>query len=241
MANREFFLTYQPQLDLLSGHVAGFEALVRWRRSDGSVVLPDHFIEMMERHGLIRTLGSWVLSEAVAQLAEWRRTRESLTIAVNVSPRQLRDPFFAERVRVALAQHDLPAAALCLEVTETSMMDLDEPPQATMRQLAELGCRIAIDDFGTGFASLQSLTRLPVSVVKIDRAFVAGMLHEPASAVIVRAVIEMAQALGVEAVAEGIETEEQVDRLRALGCPSGQGFLFSPALGVAEASALLRP
>jgi diguanylate cyclase (GGDEF)-like protein len=223
----EFELHYQSQIDLQSGRMFGLEALVRWRRQ-GELVPPLDFIPLAERSGLIVPLGRWVLGEACRQAAAWLAdgTIEPDTLmSVNLSQVQLTHADLVQDVAGALARHDLPAAALCLEITESAIMLDPVRANETLAALKRLGVKLAIDDFGTGYSSLSHLKHLmPVDILKIDRSFVAGLGQGVEDAAIVDAVIELASRLNLTTVAEGIEEHGQAERLRRMRCAVGQGF-----------------
>ncbi|MGI9624921.1 MAG: putative bifunctional diguanylate cyclase/phosphodiesterase [Acidimicrobiales bacterium] len=232
-------LFYQPEVDLKTGQAVGVEALVRWPHPVLGVVPADRFVEIAEVTGMAAELGRWVLAEACATLAEWIQTRD-LTMKVNVSARQLANRELAEEVAAVLVNSGIKPGNLCLEITETSVMtDLDRS-LVVLRQLTELGLQLAIDDFGTGFSSLAYLKDLPVDVLKIDRALVSDVAVDPAAKAILEGILTMAQSLGLEVVAEGVETEAQRRELLQLGCRRAQGHLFSSPLDRASAKAWLR-
>lgn len=226
-----FEVHYQPEISLATGELAGFEALVRWRHPERGLVPPDEFIGVAEESGLIGRLGCFVLEEACAALGSWLELapERALTVAVNVSAQQLADRGFPEVVRATLADTAVPAARLCLEVTESALLDTDVADEA-LRTLKQIGVLIAIDDFGTGYSSLSRLKRSPVDFLKIDRSFVGGIGIDPEDDVIVTTVSSLAHSLGLEVVAEGIETTEQLQRLAQLGCQLGQGYLWERAV-----------
>lgn len=229
---------FQPQFDLVSGRLTGFEALARWHDPERGCVPPDQFIGVAEESGLIARLGSGVLADACRALAEWSSlgaTGQALTVSVNVSPRQLADPHFANLVRGIVGDAGVDPARICLEVTESALLEIDSAADA-LRRLKEVGVLIAIDDFGTGFSSLSRLRTFPVDLLKIDRGFVAGMTETPADRIIVTSVIGLAHSLGLELVAEGIEEQAQLDLLAAEGCETGQGFFWSPAVPLGAAT-----
>ncbi len=244
--DHEFELYYQPIIDLRSGSVAGLEALVRWHHPERGLVLPTEFIPIAEETGLIVALGRWVIDAACAQLAAWGRSgrppgplHEHLSVWVNLSARQLQEPDFVETIAGALASSGIRPDRLTLEITESALMaDLDQSA-ATLHRLRALGVRLAIDDFGTGYSSLSYLERLPVEVLKMDRSFTAAIGHGRDVPVLVRSIVKLGQTLHMEVLAEGIETAEQLARLRAIDCRLGQGFHFSPALPADEVIELL--
>jgi diguanylate cyclase (GGDEF)-like protein/PAS domain S-box-containing protein len=235
LQENEFGLQYQPIVRLRSGAMVGAEALIRWQRADGSAISPGEFIPVAEGSGLIVPLGRWVLATATQQVAAWnRRRREPLFVSVNISARQFRDPRLVEVVRETLAAARLDPAMLKLEITETAMMQDVEAGMRCVAALKALGIRLAIDDFGTGYSSLAYLKRFPIDALKIDRSFVRGLPDDEDSAAICGAVIDMAHRLGIEVVAEGVETPEQMQHLARWGCDMAQGYLFGRPLGAED-------
>ena len=236
----EFCVHYQPTVALDTGQVQGLEALIRWQHPDRGLVAPQDFVGLAEETGLIVPIGRWVLDEACSQLARWRELRRDrgdrvpLTMAVNLSARQLVHDDLSREVAGALAVNGIPAQSLVLELTESLVVGEDERTVEAFARLRELGIRLAIDDFGTGYASLASLKHFPADVLKIDRAFVAGLGRDSVDTPIVAAVIGLAHELGLVAVAEGVETHRQVQVLRRLGCDYAQGHLFSRAVTPGE-------
>jgi EAL domain-containing protein (putative c-di-GMP-specific phosphodiesterase class I) len=229
-------VVYQPIVSWPERRIVGFEALARWRRDDEDVA-PDEFIAIAEDSGLIVPLGEFVLDEACRQLV-WLREHmegaEAAFVSVNLSPRQLRSSDVVDVVAETLERHGLSGEALYLEITEGVMMGDAIAAAAAMAGLGALGVRLSVDDFGTGFSSLAYLKRFPVDVVKIDRSFVSDLGRTSTDESLVAAIVRMSSALGLVTVAEGVETEEQALRLAALGCHQMQGYLFSPAVPVAE-------
>jgi len=223
----EFELYYQPRADLISGAVTGVEALLRWRRSDGTIVSPDQFIGVLEDTGLIVRVGRWVLHSALLQLRAWQEQGlPLLSMSVNLSARQFRDSGLVASVKGALDRSGVQAEWLELELTESMLMD-GETHRHTLDQLAEAGVRVAIDDFGTGYSSLSYLKRLRVDTLKVDRSFVQGLPDNPEDAAISTAVIALGRSLGLRVVAEGVETRAQRSFLRRQGCDEIQGYLLS--------------
>jgi diguanylate cyclase (GGDEF)-like protein/PAS domain S-box-containing protein len=236
----ELRLHYQPEIDLASGAVVGFEALVRWEHPARGLLQPGSFIPLAEETGLVVPIGEWVLREACAESARWARPGEPpLTLSVNLSVRQLAQPDLVSTVRRALAETGTDPATVCLEITESAVMESGAATTAQLRALKSLGVRLAIDDFGTGYSSLAHLRRFPVDVLKIDRTFVDGLGREPQDTSIAAAVISLAHALELVTVAEGIETAEQLEVLTGLGCDLGQGYLFARPQPPDAAAALI--
>ncbi|MEO7836179.1 MAG: EAL domain-containing protein [Acidimicrobiales bacterium] len=234
----ELFLRYHPQVDLRTGAVTAMEALVRWNHPVRGEIPPSDFITLAEESSLIVPLGAWVLKQACLQAARWGQEsllHEPLRMAVNVSPRQLADPRFVTLVSSALTDSGILPSQLELEITESILISDTGPAITALTSLRRLGVSIAIDDFGTGYSSLSYLRRFPIDRLKLDQAFVAGIGHSNDSAslgdgALVAAVINLAHALGVEAVAEGVETERQLESLRRFGCEQGQGYLWTKPL-----------
>jgi EAL domain-containing protein (putative c-di-GMP-specific phosphodiesterase class I) len=225
----ELELHYQPVVNLGDGVVCGFEALMRWQHPRLGQVAPDRFIPIAEDNGLILKLGRWAIREAARQLAAWRREYGGdLSMSVNLSAHQMHDPELTATVADALAATGIPPRALCLEITERTLMDDLKTTVATLQVLKQLGVQLSADDFGTGYSSLAYLRRFPFDEVKVDRAFVHGLAEGKGADVIVGAVVSMARALSLTTVAEGVETEEQRAHLLGLGATRGQGHLFSP-------------
>ena len=222
-------LLQQPIYELGSGRCVGFEGLLRWRQEDGRLVLPGEFIGMAEETGLIVELGAHAIGLACRQAALWQQTGlpEDVTLSVNVSPRQVARPDFAERVIEIAREHGVPPARLRLEITESALSSQVEGLERKLASLKAAGFTLSLDDFGTGYSALALLPRLPLDVIKIDRGFVHGMLDDPAHAKIVEAIVRLSYGLGLQVVAEGIETEAQAAALTALGCQYGQGFLMA--------------
>ncbi len=232
LGRSEFFLQYQPIVSLSDNRLAGFEALVRWSHPSLGVVAPLRFIPIAEETGFIVPLGRWVLVEACEQLAAWsRETNQELDLSVNLSRRQLISPHLADEVETALALSGLDPHRLILEITESVLMEDPEQAAKALAQLRETGIRIAVDDFGTGYSSLSHLQRFPVDVLKIDKSFIDPLVNtDPASSALVTAIIGLAQSLGLDVIAEGIEHQSQLHRLVDLGCDQGQGFLMARPL-----------
>jgi diguanylate cyclase (GGDEF)-like protein len=232
----EFELHYQPVVDLKSNDISGFEALIRWGHPENGLIPPARFISLAEEIGFIVPLGEWAIRQACAAAAQWPG---KLKVAVNLSPVQFRGPGLVEVVVGALAASGLPAERLELEITENILLDDSEATLATLYQLRALGVRIALDDFGTGYASLSYLQSFPFDKIKIDRSFVKDIAEGVGSLNIVRAVTAMATGLGMTTTAEGVETHEQLEMVRAEGCTEIQGYLYSKPLPADEVQKFL--
>jgi diguanylate cyclase (GGDEF)-like protein len=236
----QFFLVYQPMVDLQSERIVGAEALLRWRHATSGAISPDVFIPIAEDNGLIIPIGRWVLEQACAQSVAWQQRGYHLNISVNVSARQLERPEFVEEVRRALSDSGIDPGTLTLEITETALM---RSPDATAHLLAELktlGIRIAVDDFGTGYSSLAYLRQFPVDSLKIDRTFITGLALSSEAHALTHTLIQLGAALGLETLAEGVEHHSQVRELQREGCDLAQGFLFARPLHPNDLELLLR-
>jgi predicted signal transduction protein with EAL and GGDEF domain len=227
---RELRMFHQPILDLVSGDVVGFEALMRWQQADGTIVSPIEFIPIAEDTGTIVPIGSWALLESLTQLRRWIDEgvcSPSATMSVNVSTKQLRDTNFPAIVSEALTRSGVSPQLLWLEVTESVMAEEPELALAILRRLRSLGVRVALDDFGTGYSSLSMLQKFPLQRIKIDRSFVKGVADNPNDRSLVRTIIAMGRSLGLDMVAEGVESVHQLQVLSDLGCTKAQGYLIS--------------
>jgi diguanylate cyclase (GGDEF)-like protein/PAS domain S-box-containing protein len=243
LAQGEVVVHYQPVLSVADDRVVGFEALARWEDPERGLVPPNEFIPIAEETGMIVPLGAHVLREATRTLASWSATypgAAALTVAVNVSARQLADPHLVPTVAEALAESGLAPQRLHLEITETVLMEDVDDSARVLGQLADLGVTLEIDDFGTGYSSLSYLKRFPVDTLKIDRGFVAGLGTDPDDTSIVTAIAALGRALGLRLHAEGVETEQQRRAVREIGCQYAQGYFWSPALPAAEVLPWLR-
>jgi EAL domain-containing protein (putative c-di-GMP-specific phosphodiesterase class I) len=241
LGRSEFFLQYQPIISLSDNRLRGFEALVRWSHPSLGEVAPLRFIPIAEETGFIVPLGRWVLVEACEQLAAWKgHSEEMLTLSVNLSRRQLISPHLADEVRTALSLSGIDPRQLILEITESVLMEDPERASQALSELRDLGIRIAVDDFGTGYSSLSHLQRVPVDILKIDKSFIDPLVDsDPASSALVTAIIGLAQSLGLDVIAEGIEHESQLHRLVDLGCDKGQGYLMARPLDRDAAQSLI--
>ncbi|MCP9797801.1 MULTISPECIES: EAL domain-containing protein [unclassified Cyanobium] len=221
-------LFVQPVIDLATGQLRFAEALVRWQHPQQGLLAPEAWLGWIEDQPEITRLGDWVLEQALRHCSAWMRAGPCVAVSVNMSARELRDPGFAERIRAALALHpELPGSALRLEVLETAALEDLELVAQNIARCRDLGVSFALDDFGTGYSSLTYLRRLPIATIKIDRSFVARMLVDPADRAIVKAVVDLAHAFGRTCVAEGVETAEHLQVLRAMGCELAQGFAIA--------------
>jgi diguanylate cyclase (GGDEF)-like protein/PAS domain S-box-containing protein len=237
MDDDQLMLYYQPEIDLSTHCIVGFEALVRWRHPERGILPPGEFISIAEESGLILPLGDWGLTAACQQILAWSALALSpvpLRVSVNLSAKQFARPGLVEQVASILATTGIDANLLCLEVTESSLMADADGALETMQRLRALGVGLHMDDFGTGYSSLQYLHRYPFDTLKIDRSFISRLNENKESSEIVRTILSLAQSLGMTVVAEGIETEEQLQCLKSLGCGFGQGYYFSRPLDVAS-------
>ena len=238
LSRSEFFLCYQPIVDLGNGALAGAETLVRWRRNDAITVNPDDFIPSAEELGIIDGIGMWIIEQACLQLRAWQSQGLDLQrLSINVSPRQLRQKNFADEVGRVVAETGVNPHILELEITEGVLMDSSETTVLNLNKIRRLGVRLCIDDFGTGFSNLSYVIRHSFDTLKLDRYFVSRIPADRASFAIVRSVCALAKELGIEVIAEGVEKAEQREALAALDCRVGQGFFWNPPLTVAEFSA----
>lgn len=238
----EFRLHFQPIVSLASGHVSGFEALLRWMHPTRGIVSPGEFIPVAEESGLILQLGAWVLQAACRQMRAWQDdfpSARAMTMSVNISARQFAQPDLVERVLAVLRETQLPAESLKLEITESAAMGNAARTQEILEALRAFGICFSIDDFGTGYSSLSYLRKFPLQTLKIDRSFIDGMEREQESREIVRGIIALARTLGMDVVAEGTETLGQVDHLRDLACEFGQGYYFQRPADAARIAELI--
>jgi diguanylate cyclase (GGDEF)-like protein len=240
LANEEFFLAYQPTIDLRDMSPTGVEALIRWKHPVRGVVQPDDFIPLLEETGLITEVGRWVLGEACSQGATWRASGHPIGMAINVSARQLDTDQVVTDIRDALSHSALDPAALTIEITETTLMRNTEETARRLTQIKQLGVRIAIDDFGTGYSSLAHLQRFPVDALKIDRSFISGLRHNLEGETLVRTLVQLGKALSIETFAEGIEQQQDLTLLQDENCDTGQGFLFARPLDAAATEIFLK-
>ncbi|MEO5877888.1 MAG: EAL domain-containing protein, partial [Streptosporangiaceae bacterium] len=243
LAEEEFTVEFQPVVELATARVTGVEALLRWRR-DGVQVPPEEFIGVAEESGLMVPLGAWILGEACREVARWRAGSWDLGLSVNFTARQIAAPRFVEMIAAALTETGLPPSALTLEVREEVLVEhiqQDEQHLLRLSALRDLGVRLAIDDFGTGYASLAFLGQLPVDIIKIDPSFVSGLGRDDTLTLLTRTIVTLGSELGLTVVAEGIERQEQLDLLREMGCPRGQGFLVARPMSPGMIDSTVRP
>jgi len=238
----ELSVHYQSMMSLDTMRIETFEALVRWQHPQRGLIPPVDFIPLAEEMGMIDRIGQWVLAEACAEAARWLEAcgpGKAPTISVNLSPRQISNPALTDEIRDVLAATGLPAAALCLEITESALAQSDVDVVGVLNTVKSLGVKLALDDFGTGHSSLGRLGLYPFDVVKIDMSFVHRLVEDRGSAAVVEAILLLAEAFELDVVAEGIETQEQLAALQTLGCPKGQGYLFSRPVPAEDARQML--
>jgi diguanylate cyclase (GGDEF)-like protein len=241
--DRGFVVHYQPVLDLQSGRIDGVEALVRWDHPERGLLAPSEFLQEAEDTGHILAIDRWILREACHQVRAWQKDlpgAEDLSVHVNVSARTLQHPGLADEIAEVLRSSGLAPGHLILEITETTLVLDPQAAAGELTQLKALGVRVALDDFGTGFSSLSHLLRFPIDTIKIDRSFVSAVGRDEQRSQLVQAMIDLGGTLGLRVVAEGIETPDQLDFLRTIGCEQGQGYLFAKPLGAPELERFLR-
>jgi EAL domain-containing protein (putative c-di-GMP-specific phosphodiesterase class I) len=231
LARDQLVIHYQPLMELERGVEVGFEALLRWKHPQKGMISPADFIPIAESSGMIVPIGNWVLEQS-CKLAT--TLQKNLSVAVNISPVQFKSGKLVDAVSAALGKHGLAAHRLELEITESLLLEKSSETLDILKSLKELGVSIALDDFGTGYSGLGYLNSFPIDKIKIDRSFIKDLGCKPRSKELVRAAINMGHSLGLMTLAEGIETQEQLDILRALGCQQGQGFLFSPGIPASQ-------
>ena len=234
IANRELTLWYQPQVDLDSGDVVAFEALARWHHPRLGLVLPDEFMPLAEHTELMGAVTELVLDLAVHDALQWRDRYPNIRVAVNTSARNLHDLQFAAVVERTLVAHRAPPGMLELEITENTVISQPDRTRTVLDALERIGVRLSIDDFGTGYSSLANLRSLPLHAVKIDRSFVSAIAHDSDDRMIVKSIIDLAHNLGLQTVAEGVETSRSVEMLTAYGCDVVQGYLIGMPMPIAE-------
>ena len=235
VAQRQFEVWYQPQLDLGTHQLIGLEALVRWQHPTRGIVSPDEFIATAEDQGLIDDIGTFVTEQAVAQTARWsQQSQHPLRIAINVSAQELRGKAYAERLRDTLRRHDMPPGRVDIEITERVFVDTHTYALEALNHLRLLGVKIALDDWGVAYSAISYLRKFPVDIVKLDRSFIGGLPDSASDRAIVRALLALAREFNLRVIAEGIEQPGQLVFLQAHGCREGQGFLFSKPMSAAD-------
>ncbi len=241
----ELMINYQPIMSLDSDKLVGFEALIRWKHPERGLISPTEFIPIAEDTGLIVEIGEWLLEEACQQLQEWRQKFaflpwiNSLTMSVNIACQQLQEPNFIDTLDRALAETGLKGCCLRLEITESALIEPEGNVQKTLQQIRDRNIKLSIDDFGTGYSCLSYLRRFPIDNLKIDRSFIEQMNFDSENFEIVRLIITLAKTLGMDTISEGVETLQQLNQLKALGCEFGQGYLFSPPLAPTAIESIL--
>jgi EAL domain-containing protein (putative c-di-GMP-specific phosphodiesterase class I) len=223
----DFVFAYQPQMSLVTGEVCGAEALLRWNHSREGMRLPNSFIPVAEKTGVIAEIGDWVVSEAASTLGNWRRAGFQGRLAFNISPRQVDRADFFAKLRHAFAEADVPLSMIELEFTESAAMEVSDSVLSEIGALRDQGVRIAIDDFGTGYSNIARLRSMPLDRVKLDPSLICDIDTSEKARVIIQAVIQLIKGVGAEVVAEAVETVSQADILRAMGCDTVQGFVFA--------------
>lgn len=240
LANNEFMLHYQPQIDIGTGRIRGVEALLRWNSPELGMVSPAQFIPIAEETGMITAIGDWVLNDAFKQAKQWvNQGHTDLKVSINLSAHQLKEPLFAQNIERLLKQYELPSGNICLEITEsTAIFDLDKSLEIC-RELVKLGVALAIDDFGTGYSSLNMLNRFPFGYIKIDRSLVQNITGSQKDAAVIQTMIELSERLSMQVIAEGVEAQEQLSLLKELGCHLVQGYLCGRPMPVEPLTDLL--
>ncbi len=242
IARHELRVLYQPTINLASGKVVGVEALLRWEHPERGLLTPSEFIDVAEETALIVPIGAWVIDQACRQAQRWQATLPGgrpLLVTVNISGRQLDSVALIDNVADVIARTGIEASLLVLEITESVIMRDPVASTSALQALKEIGVRIAVDDFGTGYSSLAYLRRFPVDLLKVDQAFVQGLGRDPEDSAIVAAVVSLARTLGMEAIAEGVETDAQLAELRTLGCDMAQGFFMARPMAADAVEQLL--
>jgi len=238
--NDELVVYYQPKVDLITGEASGMEALVRWNHPQQGIIPPDEFIPIAEETGLIIQLGQQVIEKSCSQFKYWQNKKIPVTnISINVSARQFKEQDLVTLLQKTLQKHQLDATHIELELTESTLLKNENQAESILNQLHNMGVKISIDDFGTGYASLSYLKRLPIDIIKIDKSFIDGILHDPDDIAIVNAIFGLAKGFEIKLVAEGIETAGQLKKITELGIDYGQGYFWSPPLPAEQYAALL--
>ena len=240
ISNNELLLHYQPKIDISTATITGVEALARWPHPEQGMFPPEFFIPIMEQTGLIRPFTAWVLNEAISQCAKWKKSGLDMSISINLSMHNLRDPDFPELVIDLLKKWEVAPESLILEITESVVMGNNRQVPEVLTLLSQTGIQFSIDDFGTGYSSLVHLKKLKVNELKIDKSFIAGMQNNKDDEIIVRSTIDLGHNLGLRIVAEGVETEDTLDKLKNMGCEQFQGHLVSKALASEDLTAFAK-
>ena len=240
LERNEFSLQYQPKINIISGEIIGSEALLRWNNPVLGQVVPDEFIPVLEQTGLIIPVGLFVLTEALAQTRLWQQDKPEFTIAINLSPRQFRDPDLVRTVQQTVLKSTVPFDHIELEITEGVLMSGHAYTEQAILDLHKLGIHLAMDDFGTGYSSLSYLRKYPFDVIKIDRSFISDLITDKNDRALVTAIVSMAQGLNLKVVAEGVETLEQLNYMKEIYCDIAQGFYFSHPLSTKDMTDLLK-
>jgi EAL domain-containing protein (putative c-di-GMP-specific phosphodiesterase class I) len=242
LERQEFLLNYQPIISLTTGQLTGFEALVRWRHPERGLIPPGDFIAITEETGLIVPIGEWVLRTACQQLSTWKEQfpqAASLDISVNLSIRQIQQLDFVERLVKILSDTGLNGQNLRLELTESMLMDRGESTIELLSQIKAQNVQLSIDDFGTGYSSLSYLHRFPIDALKIDRSFVSPIVADAENHEIIKTIVILAHSLGIKAIAEGVETQEQLTQLKSFGCDEAQGYFFAKPVDSQAAESII--
>jgi EAL domain-containing protein (putative c-di-GMP-specific phosphodiesterase class I) len=242
LERKEFFVAYQPIMSLETGQLRGFEALIRWPHPERGLISPMDFIPLAEDTSMIVQIGEWVLREACQQMHKWHvifPADPPIFMCVNLSVKQFSQHDLINKVASILRETKLAPTSLKLEITESAVIENVETATKMLNQLRALGVQLAVDDFGTGYSSLSNLHRFPINTLKIDRSFISRMVENNENAEIVRTISGLAQNLGMDVVAEGVETREQLEILRSLGCQYGQGYFFSKPVDIRGAEAFI--
>jgi EAL domain-containing protein (putative c-di-GMP-specific phosphodiesterase class I) len=238
--NNEMVLFYQPQIDTNTGELCGKEALIRWNHPEYGILTPIHFIELAEKSGLIMEIGEWVIKTAIQQQSVWRQApfNDKTPVSVNISATQLYKSDFCEMVDRYAQANGLPHAQICFELTESMFMQDVEGAIKVMQKLKDKGYSVAIDDFGTGYSNLSYLKKFPIDLLKIDQVFVRNVHLDQVNAEIIKAIVAIGKAMSLDLVAEGVETDEELNLLQQFGCNNVQGYYYAKPLAVTDFNAL---
>jgi EAL domain-containing protein (putative c-di-GMP-specific phosphodiesterase class I) len=242
LADKQFYLVFQPQFDSETMEITGAEALLRWKHPTRGIVSPDEFIPLLEESGLMPLVGQWVIQNAVKTASIWhdhKLVKKGFKISINVSPQQFRQVSFAHEVQRIVNQYSLEAELINLEITESMIIDDITHTANAMNELRNIGINFSIDDFGTGYSNLNYLKLLPLDIIKIDQSFVRDILKDQSSIAIVQTILSMAKQLNLTTIAEGVETQHQLEALKKMGCHVYQGYLYSPPIKAEQFQQLL--